>query len=244
MMKPYYETENGKLYHGDCLEIMPQLESVDLVLTDPNYGIGEAAGKNNSRDSAVYAEKWKNSRNTTGVGIPATQFDYMTWDNEIPPKTAFDQMMQISKHQIIFGGNYFVEYLYNSPAWIVWNKDNGGTDFADCELAWTNFNTAVRMFKYRWNGMLQECMGYDKEIRFHPTQKPVGLFAQILLKYANKGETVMDPFAGSGTTALACERIGNLSWVLIEKEEKYCEIAAKRIENETRQLKFDFMGAA
>ena len=222
-LKPYYETANGKLYLGDCLTIMPQLEPVDLCLTDPNYGIGEAAGKNKSRGCIAVSKDYGND----------------DWDNDIPPKEIFDYILSHSKYQIIFGGNYFVENLKNSPCWLVWDKDNGKTDFADCELAWTNFKTAVRKFKYRWQGMLQENGGKHKEKRYHPTQKPAGLFMQILTSYAQTGWAICDPFAGSGTTGLACERLQemNLKYVLIEREEKYCEIAAKRLEQETSQLK-------
>lgn len=221
-MKPYYENEHGKLYHGDCLEIMSIIGKVDLVLTDPPYGINEAAGKNKTR-----------------VGGLATAKDYGCddWDCGIPDRLCFDTMRSISKHQIIFGGNFFVEYLSNSPCWLVWDKDNGKTDFADCELAWTNFKTAVRYFKFRWSGMLQEDMK-NKEARYHPTQKPIKLFMRILLKYSKENQVILDPFLGSGTTALSVQEIGEgRKWIGIEKEEKYCEIAAKRIEQESRQMK-------
>lgn len=218
-MTPYFETKLGKLYHGDCMEILPQLDPVDLILTDPPYGIGEAAGKNKSRGKLATARDYGND----------------DWDNSPPSGKAFNLMADRSKHQIFFGGNYFIEHLENSPCWIVWDKDNGETDFADCELAWTNFKSAVRKFKYRWNGMLQENGGKHKEKRYHPTQKPVGLFSQILIKYAQDGWTIADPFAGSGTTGVACERLGCHKYVLIEISEKYCEIAAKRIRHELEQ---------
>lgn len=217
----YYRTDLGVLYHADCLTIMPELEPVDLVLTDPNYGIGEAAGKNKSRTKLAVATDYGND----------------DWDNDIPPKEIFDYILSHSKHQIIFGGNYFIEYLKNSPCWLVWDKKNGASDFADCELAWTNLKTAVRKYEYRWAGMLQENGGKHKEKRYHPTQKPAGLFMQILLTHAKAGWTVLDPFAGSGTTGLACERIHVHEYILIEREEKYCEIAAKRLEQETSQMK-------
>ena len=219
-MKSYYENENGKLYCGDCEDIMPELEKVDLVLTDPPYGIGEAAGKNKSRSKIAKAKDYGNK----------------TWDNKPPSKECFEILLKAAEHHIIFGGNYFIEHLQPSPCWIVWDKDNTG-DFADCELAWTNFKTAVRKFKYRWNGMLQENSGKHKEKRYHPTQKPVGLFKQILLKYSEEGQTILDPFAGVGTTGLACEDLGKRKYILIEQEEKYCEITAMRLEAENKQLK-------
>jgi len=220
-MSVYYQTGHGKLYHGDCADIMPMLGRFDLTMTDPPYGIGEAAGKNKSRGKIAVAKDYGN----------------LAWDNRTPGKKVFDVMRDISEYQIIFGGNYFVECLSNSSCWIVWDKLNGNSDFADCELAWTNFKSAVRKYDYRWAGMLQESMGRNREKRYHPTQKPVGLFVQILNRYAQKGWRVLDPFAGSGTTGLACERIGKLEYVLIEREEAYCEIIAKRLEDETAQLK-------
>jgi site-specific DNA-methyltransferase (adenine-specific) len=220
-MKPYYETENGKLYHGDCLEILHQFEPVDLVLTDPPYGIGESNEKNLSRGK---------------IAAP-TDYGHFDWDKNKVSDAHITTTIRAAKNVIIFGGNYYGGVLGNTSCYLVWDKDNGNNDFADCELAWTNFDSAVRKFKYRWNGMLQENAGKHKEKRYHPTQKPVGLFLQILLKYARPGNVVLDPFAGVGTTALACERMGKVGWILIEQVEKYCEIAAKRIEAETKQLK-------
>jgi len=215
----YYRTKNGVVYCADCLAVMPSLEPVDLVLTDPPYGIKEAAGRNLQR------------------GHGAKDYGNLDWDNSIPCPEIFEMILNQSNFQIIFGGNYFVEHLKNSSCWLVWDKKNGSTDFADCELAWTNFTTAVRKFEYRWNGYLQESCGKYKEKRYHPTQKPVGLFLQILLRYAEQGWTVLDPFAGSGTTGLACEKMGNIQYILIEREEQYCEIIARRLDQELKQLK-------
>ena len=218
----YHETEHGILYCGDCLDILPTLadKSVDLVLTDPPYGIGESNEKNLSRG------KWSTP----------TNYGHYDWDKSIPSKEVFDAMISKSKNQIIFGGNYFIEYLTNSSCWIVWDKDNGSSDFADCELAWTSFKTAVRKFRHKWQGMLQENMK-EKDKRYHPTQKPVALFGWCLNNYSKPNDLILDPFAGSGTTALACIRY-NRRYTMIEKEEKYCEIAAKRIDTELEQLDF------
>ena len=215
----YYRTDLGVLYHGDCLEIMPMLEPVDLVLTDPPYGIGVA------KHGTVGGENL----------APVKNYGIQTWDKQRPSKVFFDFLMASSKHQIIWGGNYFADFFKPSPCWIVWNKDNTG-NFADCELAYTSFNTATRLVKWRWNGFLQEAGGRDKEVRYHPTQKPVGLFVWILDRYSKLQNKILDPMIGSGTTAIACERL-NRHWIGIEIEEKYCEIAAKRIEKENQQLK-------
>ncbi len=226
-MKPYFENENGVLYHGCCMEIMPQLEDkIDLTLTDPPYGKKGVTSyrKNQSRSKLAQANNYG-------------EYD---WDNEIPPPEYFKMVLEKSKNQIIFGGNYFAHLLPPSPCWLVWDKDNGGSSFADCEIAWTSFETSTRKMRYRWNGMIQEeAAPAKREKRYHPNQKPVGLFSWILHKYAKPNWTVMDTHHGSGTTALACERNSelNLKWILIDAEEKHCEIAAERIELETRQLK-------
>ena len=124
--------EVNKIYNADCMDILKELpdKCIDLVLTDPPYGIGEAAGKNKSRSNKAIAKDYGNK----------------DWDKSIPEKEIFNEILRVSKHQIIFGGNYFVEYLHNSPCWLVWDKNNGANDFADCELAWTNFKSAVRKY--------------------------------------------------------------------------------------------------
>lgn len=212
-IKPFFETETGVLYHGDCTRILLDVPECDLLLTDPPYGIGEAAGRNKSRSKKAISKDYGND----------------SWDNHPPSVIEFELMKMRSKNQIIFGGNYFIECLANSNCWIVWDKKNGDSDFADCELAWTSFPSAVRLIKFRWAGMLQEHGGKSKEKRYHPTQKPVEVFRQILEMYSKKGEAVLDPYAGSGTTALACIKM-HRKWVCIEREEKYCEIIKKRVE--------------
>jgi site-specific DNA-methyltransferase (adenine-specific) len=195
------------------MQLLPD-KCVDLVLTDPPYGIGICSKKS-----------------TIGSGNLSKVKDYkiQTWDNDIPQKKIFDEILRISKNAIIFGGNYFVENLSNSSCWIVWDKDNGKTDFADCELAWTNFKSAVRKYKYRWNGMLQEYGGNMKEERYHPTQKPWRLFSQILKDYSKENDVIFDPFAGSGTTAIAC-LYTKRKYILCEKEKDYVNIINKRIQ--------------
>ncbi len=209
----YPEDFVGKIINSDCLEVMKQMpdKCVDLVLTDPPYGIGEAAKANERR----------------GVLAKAKNYGKANWDNEIPSKEIFDEVLRISKNQIIWGGNYFVEYLKNSPCWLVWDKDNGLNDFADCELAWTSFPTAVRKFKWRWQGMLQEVMG-DKEIRQHPTQKPQPLMEWCLENYSEPDALILDPFLGSGTTAVAAKKLGR-RWIGIEISKEYCTISEQRL---------------
>ena len=204
---------------GDCLEVMKDIpdKSVDLVLTDPPYGIGA----------------YKDGTMGGGVLTKQSRFEATKWDFAIPTKEYFDEILRVSKNQIVFGGNYFIEHLYNSPCWIVWDKDNGDNNFADCELAWTSFKTAVRKYKYKWQGMLQENMK-QKEFKYHPTQKPIGLFEWILDNYSDPNSIILDPFLGSGTTAIAAHNTGR-KFIGIEKEQRYVEIAKKRLEQAQAQ---------
>jgi len=194
------------------------------VLTDPPYGIGEANGKNKSR----------------GCLAQSKDFGIASWDDSPISQDLIDLIIDVSMHTILFGGNYY--RLNPSPCWIVWDKDNGSTDFADCELAWTNFPTAVRKYKWKWQGMLQEALT-PKDYRYHPTQKPSGLFSAIIADYSQQGETILDPFLGSGTTAYCAKKL-NRKCIGIEIEEKYCEIAAKRCSQQVFNLKTQKDGAA
>jgi DNA modification methylase len=224
VIKPYYEDKYSTIYLGDCREVLPHLPKMDLVLTDPPYGIGEARGRNKTR------------------GCLATSKDYgnASWDDEPIDEELLKMVRKAGDKQIIFGGNYFP--LREASCWLIWDKDNGETDFADCEMAWTNLGGAVRMLKYKWQGMLQQHMGQLKEDRWHPTQKP-----QIVMRWCiekaeqklkAKIQTILDPFMGSGTTLVAAKNLGRKG-IGIEICEAYCEIAVKRL----AQGVFDFGGA-
>ena len=149
--------------------------------------------------------------------------------------------LKINIKERLLGGNYFCEYLRSSQGWIIWDKENGKSNFADCELIWTSFDKATRLYKYLWNGMLQKNMGKRREKRKHPTQKPIELIMKILLEYGETKENdlILDCFLGSGTIAVACEKLGR-RWIGIEIGDKYCEIAKQRIEQEANQIKMDF----
>lgn len=221
MFKPYYEHAGITIYHGDCREVMEEWEglrmkSFDLLLTDPPYGIGEAAGKNASRGHLAQAQ----------------DFGDEAWDDEPISHDVMVTARRMAQHHIIFGGNYY--QLPPTSCWLVWDKDNGSNDFADCELAWTNLKKAVRRLRYRWNGMLQE-PGIPKEHRQHPTQKPEAVMRWCLIQAPDTVKTVLDPFMGSGTTLVAAKRLGRKA-VGIELHEKYCEIAAKRLSQDVLPL--------
>ncbi len=220
-MKLYHETELGKLWYGDCLKAMEHIHIgvVDLVLTDPPYGI--------SRDKG-----FGGFEGFGGAGVPIARNQYADdWDSERPPKEFFDLIVS-AKLCLIFGGNFFADILPRSTHWIFWDKLNTMPTFGDGELIWTNSKRkSIKKITYEYNGLL----GKEGK-RVHPTQKPVGLFVLILEERSEPGDLILDPMIGSGTTAIAYERLGR-RWIGIEIEEKYCEIAAKRIEQERRQLK-------
>ena len=201
---------NAELWHGDCREILPGLPTADLLLTDPPYGIGEAAGKNKSRGKMAVSRDYGDD----------------AWDNEPPPAWFMALMLAKTKHQIIFGGNYYD--LPPTSCVLVWDKDNGETDFADCELAWTNLKKAVRIKRWKWQGMLQEVMGAKKEARYHPTQKPLAVMEWALSLAPDDVTTVCDPYMGSGTTGVACINLGK-RFIGIERERKYFDVACERI---------------
>ena len=215
MQKEKIENMIGKIYCEDCLETMKRMadKSIDLVLTDPPYGIGMDGGNiggNNLGKAKDYQKK--------------------SWDKFTPTQEIFNEILRVSKNQIIFGANHFIDKIpYASSCWIVWDKDNTG-NFADSELAWTNFKTAVRNYKFRWNGMLQQDMA-NKEERYHPTQKPVELFKMILRDYAVKNyyKTIYDPCMGSGTTAIASKSLGR-NYIGSELDKDYFEIINKRLQ--------------
>jgi DNA modification methylase len=222
-LKPYYSHNGIEIYHGDCRALLPSLRA-DLLLTDPPYGIGEAAGANKSRNKPFGKSLPHNTRNRI---IPARDYGVADWDDKTPADWLFGLMRESATWQIIFGGNYFP--LPPSRCWLVWDKDNSG-DFADCELAWTNLDKAVRKIRWRWNGMLQEHMD-DKEVRVHPTQKPEAVMRWAIKQAPESVQSVLDPFLGSGTSLVAAKALGK-SGIGIEREEKYCEIAAKRLSQE------------
>lgn len=204
---------NATLYLGDCAEILPTLGQFDAVVTDPPYGIGESKGRNKSRGKLAVAKDYGND----------------DWDNEPITKQAVDLMQNLSKWQIIFGGNYFE--LPPTKCWLIWDKENGASDFADAEMAWTNLNKAVRLKRYMWNGMLRA----NNEPRGdHPTQKPVGIMEWVISHLPQDVETIIDPYMGSGTTGVACVNLKK-QFVGIEREQKYFDIACKRIEDAQRQ---------
>lgn len=229
-MDKYLETKHGVLYNTNCLDYMKSIPDnfFSLVITDPPYGIGEG-GKKNSTRGKRFGSAGK------GAIVKPTDFVGIEYDDCLVGDEVFYEIKRVSRNQIIFGGNYYGRVLGNTSCYIVWDKDNGTTDFADCELAWTSFNTAVRKIKWRWNGMLQEDMK-NKEKRYYPGQKPVPVMEWIINKYAKVGQTIFDPFCGSGSTLLACENLG-YSWTGCDRSERACDIVKMRFDEKNKEIK-------
>ena len=219
-MKPTDILGNIKLYNADCMEVMKTFKDkqFSLAIVDPPYGIG--------MDKTHFKTKSSNSK--------PTDYNAKDWDSAIPNKEYFAELMRVSKNQIIWGGNYFVENLTNSSCWVVWDKDNGDSIHADCELAWTSFKTGVRKIKWLWHGMRQQNMK-NKEKRIHPTQKPVQLYKWLLQNYAKDGDTILDTHFGSLSIGIACHDM-KFDLTAIELDKDYYEQAKQRLINHQRQL--------
>jgi site-specific DNA-methyltransferase (adenine-specific) len=185
----------------------------DLAIVDPIYGELVTQGGYMSNSSSVMAKN--------------KDYHVSLWSQNKTDSSYFKELFKVSKNQIVWGGNYFVEEINkNQSCWIVWDKDNGENHFADCELAWTSFNTAIRKFKFRWQGMLQENMK-DKEIRIHPTQKPIQLYKWLLKNYAKHGYKILDTHLGSGSSRIACWD-GGFDFVGFELDKEYFDAQEKR----------------
>lgn len=202
---------DATLYLGDCMEILPHLPRVDACITDPPYGINENSKKVASREKLAAPK----------------DYGHFDWDKQPPPAELIEMVRAMSDYQAIFGGNYFT--LPPTTCWLVWDKLNGKNDFADCELAWTNYPKAVRRIQWLWHGMIRQ----GGEERFHPTQKPLEVMKWVI-ELCPKAETILDPFMGSGTTGVAAIQLGR-KFIGIEREENYFEIACRRIEQAVAQ---------
>ena len=220
-------TDKITITNEDCMDLLRRTPDkyYSLALVDPPYGINacENLAKNNGKK---YGGKTLARRNT---------YKSKDWDTSSPNVEYFNELIRVSKNQIIWGANHFISKIpYNSSCWIVWDKKTNGA-FADCELAYTSFNTAVRKFEYTWNGMLQGDMK-NKEERIHPTQKPVALYKWILDKYAKEGDKILDTHLGSGSIAIAAHDYG-FELTCCELDVDYYNKAVERIKNHVSQLK-------
>ena len=196
----------------------------DLAIVDPPYGIKEDGHReNHTRSKLAKSKKYHNA----------------LWNQSKPNKEYFNELIRVSVNQIIWGANHLAD-LFNSKSscWIVWNKkvmSGKGNHFADCELAYGSFSTAVRSFEFEWQGMIQGDMK-NKEKRIHPTQKPVKLYEWLLMNYAKEGDKILDTHLGSGSIAIACHNLGyDLDGFEIDKD--YYNDSLKRFNNHTSQIR-------
>lgn len=197
---------DATLYLGDCREILPTLGKVDAVVTDPPYGIAATwKGGFSAKHGWAKAERESGLRNA--------------WDGQPPTAETMRLVLTAGDQQIIWGGNYFE--LPPSRCWLVWNKPERGFTLAEAELAWTSRDNVVRVFD----------APRSEPDREHPTQKPVALMAWCVQKTTG---TILDPFMGSGTTGVACAKLGR-KFIGVEIEPRYFDIACKRIEEAYRQ---------
>ena len=213
-----------KITNEDNIDLMARYEDnhFDLAIVDPPYGIGEDGGKG-VRTSPSRPNSYNRKPKYKAKG----------WDNKVPNKDYFIELLRVSKNVIIFGANHFIENIpnANSSCWIVWDKKNEGTDFADCELAWSNMKTAVR--KYRIHKFDATRGGKDC---IHPTQKPVKLYEWLLMNYAKEGYKILDTHLGSGSIAIACHNLG-YDLTACELDKDYYESAIKRIKQYKQQTR-------
>jgi len=185
----------------------------DLAIVDPPYGIKEDGHRENQTRSKLAKSKKYNSA---------------LWDQSRPKAEYFIELKRVSKNEIIWGANHLCDLInLKSSCWIVWNKKcNGGNHFADAELAYGSFKTAVRVFDFIWQGMIQQDMK-NKENRIHPTQKPVKLYEWLLTNYAKEGDKILDTHLGSGSIAIACHNLG-FDLTASELDKDYYDAAIKR----------------
>lgn len=205
---------NIEILHIDCMDYMATLpdKAFDLAIVDPPYGIGAAK-------KPISMGKWKMEVHKTS-----------NWDESIPPENYFLELKRVSNNQIIWGGNYFLDYLNNTRCMLVWDKKNGGNNMADCELAWTSFDSSVRKFTR------SHIEDHNENIeRIHPTQKPIKLYEWLLQNYAKPGQRILDTHLGSGSGAIAAHYFG-VDFVGCELDEDYCNAAKKRFELATAQV--------
>lgn len=215
----------------DCLPAMKKYPDnfFDLAIVDPPYFSGPEKRR-------YYGRK------VSPIGVKRLYGETSEW--EVPDNEYFDELFRISKHQIIWGVNYF-DYNFGAGR-IVWDKINGESSFSDCEIAYCSFHDSVRLFRYMWNGMMQgksisegHIQQGDKRLnekRIHPTQKPVNLYRWLIQKYAKEGYKILDTHVGSASSLIAFEEAG-LEYVGFEKDEQIFKSALARLEGYKSQLK-------
>lgn len=256
-----YRLGNHRLMCGDStsredVEKLMDGENAVLLLTDPPYGInvvGGGGGYNRNREleeaeRSAAAECFisgkvgggsmntpVSNRISPDAVVPARQYKPVIGDETTETaRKNYEIVKDFSENQIIFGGNYFTDFLSPSRCWVVWDKENTG-NFADAELAWTSFDKGVKLYHFMWNGLAREGSRKVEGVhRVHPTQKPVGMLANILKDFSEENDLILDCFGGSGSTLLACEQTGRKCFMM-ELDPHYIDVIIKRWEDFTGQ---------
>jgi DNA modification methylase len=215
-LTPYYEQDGITIYHGDCRDVLPQLPKVGHVLTDPPYGIGASSHQGSVENG------WRD-------------YGRQDWDSARPSRDLVAEVIAKAEHAIVWGANYMIDALPWEPKhkWLIWDKGQSDFSLADAELAWCSWDGAIRRLVYARALAL-------KDGKQHPTQKPVEIMTWCLTSFPNfqhASGPVLDPFMGSGTTLVAAKKL-NWSAIGIEREERYCEIAAQRLSQGALPMEF------
>ena len=219
------------LHHGDCMEYLKDIPDnyYELAIVDPPYGIDVFA-----RQKSAHKKSGEKAKYTSKSGA-WVNYKPKLWDDSAPSKDYFDEILRVSKNQIIFGANVLSGFLPINKKWIVWHKAPDGLNHGKCDLAWTSFEGAVDYFKY----FLNESNGFlkDKDFgRIHPTQKPVKLYEWLLNNYAKTGDKILDTHGGSFSSAIACNNLG-FDFTGIELDKDYFDAAVKRVEAASKQIR-------
>jgi site-specific DNA-methyltransferase (adenine-specific) len=226
-----YQTDTLDLRLMDCMELMREFpdKHFDLACIDPPYGIGEDGSKAHTRGRGEFAS------NSKAKALAKPYKPFAGNDKNPPSSEFFTELFRVSKNQIVWGANHFIDRIGKpSPCWIVWDKLNEANDFADCELAWTSYKSAVRKFEFRWQGMLQGDMK-NKEQRIHACQKPVALYRWLLANYAKEGMKILDTHLGSMSSCIAAHYSG-VHLTGCELDPDYFAAGIARVKRETAQL--------
>lgn len=218
----FTKTMNGTYLNIDCMELMAKLKDkeIDLAIVDPPYGINAGKGT----QIAIDRIKWR--KNSINKKIKTSD-----WDKSKPSKEYFNELFRVSKNQIIWGGNYFD---LPPSQWVIWDKLNGESFFADGEMAWTSFKSKLRIFKYLMAGFLGD--NTNRQERIHPTQKPVKLYEWLLTNYAKPNDLILDTHCGSASSLIACENLG-FKYIASELDKDYYHQSLQRLQSHLAQGK-------
>lgn len=219
-MRKEIVTDKITLYNADCMELLRGYkdDEFELAIVDPPYGLN-------------FGNYNRTNKDTLGNRFKANKFVQADWDKEIPNEEYFEQLFRVSKHQIIWGGNYF--HLPPTRGFIFWYKHQPVPNFSDGEFAWTSFDKVSKCFDYPYYGNIN-----SEKDRIHSTQKPVNLYGWLLNTYAENGWKILDTHLGSASSAIAAHKLG-FEFVGIELNEEYFQKALDRVKSYTNQLTFD-----